>query len=138
MLKRLQPILLKVVVQTEADIKGFINTMISSGNYHTARQKLGYLERLNQVKNRLELSDNLNMDANDLVLIQLRNAMLLTAKYLYPEEIPDDQGFLYGHFPFYSNVADTLAKVVKAVEQGDLKTLSIVLGFFKRSLLFPN
>lgn len=135
--KKLRPLLVKIITQSEADIKGFINTMISSGNYEEARSRLIYLERI--VKAREEIENNEMNNSSGFIGTCIRNAILLTIKYLYPEEADDDYALSYGsYFGGYhkNSLGDLLQRLIKNVEQGDMKTLSIILAFFKRTILF--
>jgi hypothetical protein len=131
--KKFKPLLIKTITKAEADIKGFINTLIASGNYEEARAKLNYLERLQKQKEELL---NQAESGQMFILRVLRNSLMLTAKYLYPNDVDDDLGLIPGSFFVNPKVGKAFEMIVKKIEAGDMKTLGIVLGFFKRTLLF--
>lgn len=135
--KKIRPLLVKIITKSEADIKGFINTMISSGNYEEARNRLMYLEKI--IKAREDIENNEMNNASSFIGYCIRNAILLSIKYLYPEEADDDYALNYGsYFGDYhrDSLGDLIQRLIKNVEQGDMKTLSIILAFFKRTILF--
>lgn len=114
-IKKIQVIIPKIKEQVEADIVGFIQTMIKNGAYDKAKAKLQLLSKLER------------LNVHDVV----DRALSATAYYLFPDQ-SGNISRQYGNFHInregYITLLDKLSK-------NDIQAWRTFLAFFKKIML---
>ena len=122
LVQKLQPLLIKLVEQAMADVKGVIYTLIDHGNLGRAREKIHQLQVLNDIKVSL-----LDGDYDESRLKQfIEAAYEHTVDYYYGGEQVNR---------YSDEMTQGSIDLINHIYHGDRAKLGTFLGFFKRALL---
>jgi hypothetical protein len=114
--ERLRPLFLKTTQAAIADLKGSIITMIKNDAFEKARKKMRRVDKLTTLLDRTSVSQA-GFYESSIFRDAINNAVTLAGLHLYPE---DDARSI---------------RVLKEINQGNMQSLSTVLGYFKITLL---
>lgn len=126
--KKIYPLFPKFLKQTEADIIGFVQTMIKNRAIENANEKLTVLKRIRDLEDTLERTGTIN----NYLAKSMEYALTFTAAYMYPELT----GTLSKSYTDIQPENYTgRIKVLQEIQNNNTKVLSTYLAFLKRSLL---
>ena len=130
--KRFTPLFKKILTASKADVKGVIATMVKNDGFQKAQQKAQWLQTIDSTIDALESGT-----VTDFLKIAVNNAILMAAKYHYPNDIGNIT-YRQTHYnmPMYTS-ANTRGQVLllEAISAGEKEKLGTVLAFLKRGLV---
>lgn len=130
LLNKFKPMFSRALTLAIADIKGMVSTMIKNDEFHSSRNKL---ERLQKLQTALEHVTLKSDQVPDIISRALNTAVVMTASYFYPEETGDISRRYGGEADPESRMG--IKHVFKDINAGDNRKLATVLAFFKRALI---
>ena len=129
-LKKFKPILAKSIEKAVADVRGMIINQIKNDAFESAERKIKKLTTLITVLENIEYN-------TDFLSTVLRNSVLLTASYYYPDLTGTITSGGYGprHSQYSSENNKGPLKVMDDILQGDTEKLMHTLSMFRRQLV---
>jgi hypothetical protein len=133
LMKRLQPLWVKYVKSAEADIRGMVKTMIDSGSYERATNKINRLKSLYQRLIAIESGESYDRYSRDPVKDALIGALGMAAHQFYPDETGEVNRRHNGEFVV--QYATGIKHLLQDITAGDVNKIGVVLRYFKRTVL---
>ncbi len=129
---KFKPLWAKAIQAAIADSKGHVVNMIKNDAFEKAKKKMSQIENLN---NGLESLESGSSEAPNFIKNAVRNAVLMTASYYYPEQTGNITRGRYGDSAYNSQFAEGPQQLLADIEKGDTAKVGTVLSFFKRTLI---
>lgn len=136
LIQKFKPLWAKAIQAAMADMKGVVVTMIKNDAFEAAQNKI---QRIGRLSNMLETIESGESDGELMTMMGkvVTTSLYMTASHFYPDQTGDISGNWserYGNnISAQSN--DGAQQVIKDIASGDNAKLSMVLAFFKRSLM---
>lgn len=140
LIMRLKPLWHRYLTLAQADVAGMVKSMVTSGAYSRANQKIAYLSRIASVLEKMEEGDyttNTGGYASDDSVVgflgnALKGALAMTAHQFYPELTGRITRDTNGR---YRVNEEGIKKILMDINNGDMSKISTTMRHFKRTLL---
>ena len=135
--KRFKPMLLRMITQADAEISGALGIVIKAKGYNRASELLTKLKKLAEERSTIERGKSPDYDS--ITKSALRFAISLAGAHIYHDDVNAVERTGYGHMfaaTVRSHSGESVEnKVVKDIANGNMKTLGVVLAYYKRYLM---
>jgi hypothetical protein len=129
LVKKFRPLWLKILVASQGDIKGVLQTMIKNHSFDKADRKLSLLKKINQGIYDLENNPETKLDFLNSAINQ---AVHMAAVHFYPEETGEVTRTYNG---WTSSSGHGVQNLLHDIATGDQAKLGAVLKLFKRAVV---